>query len=182
MHLRLLLLFVVAFVAGCQSCAGVGAFTVTRETAEVTVEGQANPLNDLLPVEVIPEMALDFDLQNQLEKNDAKGAKAVRLTDLVLKTTDTSLEEGDEDNFDFLNKIEFYVESADENSDLQKKLIASMDPVPEGKTELQLDTDESINLKPYAQEGIVLTTAGEGSVPSDDVSIVGVVTVKVETL
>jgi hypothetical protein len=57
-----------------------------------------------------------------------------------------------------------------------------MDPVPEGQTSLDLETDDTIDLKPYAQEGIVITTAGEGTVPQDDVSVIGTVTVEVQTL
>jgi hypothetical protein len=177
------MLFVFAVItAGCQTCTGVGDFTVTRDTDEVVIEGQANPLDDVLPVKVVPDLALDFDLQNELEEQDAKGAKAVYLTALELRTTETSLEEGDEDTFDFLNRVEFYVESADQDSTLEKKRIASMDPVPEGQTSLDLETDDTIDLKPYAQEGIVITTAGEGTVPQDDVSVIGTVTVEVQTL
>lgn len=177
-----LLLLVVVF-ASCQTCTGVGSFTVTRTTATSVVEGSNSPLMDLLPPTVVPPLELNFDLQAELARQDAKGAKAVYLNGLVLQITDDAIESADDtDNFDFLSRIEFYVESTDPDSELSRVRIASLDPVPEGKTELVLDTDDDVDLKPYAQEGIVLTTSGRGTVPSDDVSVEGVVTIEVETL
>lgn len=181
--IRVLIVALIFLLSGCQSCTGIGSFSVTRDTEEVIVEGTNNPLNDLVGVDVIPAMNLDFDLQNELAKQDAKGASGVFLTGLVMTTTDTArATEDDIDQFDFLNRIEFYVESTSPSSTLEKKLVASLDPVPEGQTELVLETDESVNLKPYAEEGILLTTEGAGTVPDDDVSIVGTVTIEIKTL
>lgn len=182
MTTRILLIAIALLFTGCQNCTGVGSFTVTRDTEEVIVEGSNSPLNDLLPANVIPALELDFDLQGELEQQDAKGAQAVYLNGLVLRITETSLAEGDEDDFDFLERVEFFVESADRSSDLERVSIAILDPVPDGLTELDLETDDSINLKPYAQEGIVLTSSGRGEVPPDDVSIAAEVTIEIDTL
>ncbi len=174
---------VLAFVlTGCSTCTGVGDFTVTRETGESIVAGSTSPLNDLLPVKVIPDLDLDFDLEAELARQDAKGAKEVHLNGLVLQITDTRRPDGDEDDFDFLDRIEFRVASADPGSDLEEVVIANLESIPEGVDELELETDSEIDLKPYAEEGIVLTTSGAGSVPPDDVSVRGIVTIEVETL
>ena len=179
MNRTLLLLGFIACTS-CRACTGVGDFEVTRETAEVVIDGTNNPLNNLLPIKVIPDLELEFDLDSELEKQNAKGARRVHLTGLVLRITDTRRPAGDEDDFDFLDRIEFYVSSVDES--LPERLLASMDPVPSGREEIELDTDAELDLKPYAEAGIILTTKGKGSVPPDDVSVIGVVTIEVETL
>lgn len=97
-----------------------------------------------------------------------------------MNITETLVGEGDEDDFDFLENIEFFVESAKADSDLPRVRVANIDEVPSGVESIQLDTDESVDLKPYAEEGILLTTSGEGTVPPDDVSIKGTVTVTIE--
>lgn len=51
-----------SLVAVLLSCSGVGDFDVTRETDEVVVEGMTSPLETLLPVKVLPDMDLEFDL------------------------------------------------------------------------------------------------------------------------
>ena len=166
-----------SLVAVLLSCSGVGDFDVTRETDEVVVEGMTSPLETLLPVKVLPDMDLEFDLQSELAAQDADGAHAVRLSGLEMNITETLVGEGDEDDFDFLENIEFFVESAKADSDLPRVRVANIDEVPSGVESIQLDTDESVDLKPYAEEGILLTTSGEGTVPPDDVSIKGTVTV-----
>lgn len=165
------------------ACSDLGAFTVEQSTGEVLVEGNNSPVNDLLPASVLPPLALDFDLQSELEERDADGAKGVYLEALTLQTTDTAKADADDDdNFDFLNSIEFYVESRREGTELERVLIGSVDPVPTGQTTLDVEVDSTINLKPYAQEGMRLTTSGNGSVPEDDISIEGNVIIEVEVL
>lgn len=175
---KLFVLFVVFFVAGCSD---VGSFTVEQSTGEVIVEGNDSPLNDVLPDNVLPPLALDFDLQSELEERDADGANAVYLNALTLETTETAVADADdEDTFDFLDTIEFYVESRQEGSDLERVLVGSVDPVPTGRKMLDVDVDDTIDLKPYAQEGMRITTSGSGSIPPDDVSIEGNVVIEVE--
>lgn len=179
-HLLVVVCSSLLLAVSCESCTGVGDFEVTRETEEVVIDGMTNPLNDLLPIKVVPDMSLEFDLESELEQQNAKGAKSVHLTGLVLRVTDTARPVGDEDDFDFLDEIEFYVASTDRS--LPEKLLATSNPVPRGQSEIELSTDSDLDLKPYAEAGIILTTKGEGRVPPDDVSVVGVVTIEVQTL
>ena len=163
------------------SCSELGAVSVTRDTGESVVMGRSGGLLDnVLPVNVIPAMKLNFDLQNELQKQNADGANAVYLTDLTLMVTESEEPEGDEDNFDFLDEIKVYVESSDKNSSLPRQLIAERVPVPEGTRSFALDVDDTIDLKPYAEEGIRLTTSGSGEFPPDNTSVKGQVTLSID--
>ncbi len=174
-------IFVAAIALIGAGCSDIGNFTVEQKTGEVLVEGSNSPINDLLPDNVLPPLGLDFDLQSELEERDADGAEGVYLNALTLTTTDTAkADETDEDNFDFLSKVEFYVESRKSGTELERVLVGSVDPVPTGVETLDVDVDNTINLKPYAQEGLRITTSGNGSVPPDDVTIEGNVVIEVE--
>ena len=175
------LMMIVLIAAFAASCSDVGNFTVEQSTGEVRVEGSNSPINDVLPDNVLPPLGLDFDLQSELEERDADGADGVYLDALTLTVTDTAkADENDEDNFDFLNSVEFFVESRKQGTELDRVLVGSIDPVPAGREILDVDVDNSINLKPYAQEGMRITTRGNGSVPPDDVTIAGDVVIEVE--
>ena len=179
-HIIIAIALVLA-TAGSTGCSDLGSFTVDQSTGEVFVEGSSSPVNDLLPPNVLPPLALDFDLQSELEERDADGAEGVYLNALTLRTTDTAVADADDtDNFDFLDRIEFYVESRREGTELERVLVGSVDPVPEGLETLDVDVDSNINLKPYAQEGMRITTSGNGSVPPDDVTIEGDIVIEVE--
>lgn len=160
-----------------------GSFTVTRESGESVVEGQSSPLDDVLPTRVIPSMRLEFDLQSELEERDAGAAKAVFVESIELVVTD-SRKEGPEDvdNFDFLDNIEVYIASRKDDTSLEERRIAVRDPVPEGRTSFQLDVESDIDIKPYVEEGVRLTTRGSGELPEDDVSIKAVVTLRIRVL
>ncbi len=170
------LLAAVALLVGCDN---IGSFDITEESQEVVVDGGPSlgnlPVNNLLP-----PVPLTINLQEELEERNADGAQAVYLTDLRMEITDTAIGQNDEDNFDFVDTIEVYVESRDANTSLEPRQIATLNDVPEGQMEVTFDTDEDVDLKPYIEEGIRLTTEGQGSVPEDDTSLRAIVTVTVE--
>ncbi|MEM1347491.1 MAG: hypothetical protein AAGI01_02975, partial [Myxococcota bacterium] len=67
-------------------------------------------------------------------------------------------------------------------STLPRVLLAEIDPVPDGRTTLSFDVDDTLDLKPYVEEGMRLSTQGEASVPEDDVTLKAVLTLRVRVL
>ena len=173
---------VIATLTACGS-AGIGSFDITEESTEATITGGAeNPL-DLLPVDnLFPPMTLTVNLEEELEEQNAEGAKAIFLQDLEMVITDTEQPEGDTDNFDFVDEVNVFVESTKSGTTLEKKQIATLENVPEGQTSVSFTTENDVNLKPYVEEGMKLTTAGSGEVPEDDTSLKAIVTLTVQVL
>jgi len=166
--------------ASCASCKP-GSFTIERKSAESVVDGSPSVLG-LPVVNVLPPMKIDFDLQQELESHDAKGAKSVFLQDLTLKITDTKQPDGDTDNFDFLDHVDVYIESTKDGTDLEKVKIASLADIPSGSQTATFAVEQDVDLKPYIEEGVRLTTKGQGQAPEDDTSLLADVTVLVKVL
>jgi hypothetical protein len=173
----LLALLVSTFAAtGCGDN-GLGSFTFTEDSQEVTVQG-AGTLGGVLPDEALSVFKLNINLEQELEERDAKGAKAVYLTDLKMQITDTEQPEGDSDNFDFLDAITINV-TADGQ---QARQLATLDPVPDGQSTISLNVDDDIDLKPYIEAGMNLQTDASGSRPADDTSLKVIATIRVRVL
>lgn len=161
----------------------LGSFQITEESNEATVMGGAGSVLDALPVKnLFPPMQLTINLEDELDQQDAGPAKAVYLEALQMTITDTAQPQGDTDNFDFVNKINVFVESSKSGSALERKQVATLSDVPKGQTLVSFDTDDSIDLKPYIEQGIKLTTEGTGEVPDDDTSLKAIVTLEVKLL
>jgi hypothetical protein len=161
-------------LAGCS----VLDFDIERDLREQRIEG--SPLGGLLGD--FFEIPLDVDLASEVAAHDAGGVEAVRFTELTLRITDTARDAGDTDDFDFLDRIEIFIESTRAGTMLERQLVAQLDPVPDGATTIALDTIESVNLKPYVEEGSRITSSGEGTAPPDDVTFDGHMVLLVETL
>jgi len=157
------------------------SITFTEQSQEAVVMGRAGIMLPL-PINIIPAMTLNINLQDELDAQNAGAAKAVYLDAIDLKITDTKIADGDTDNFDFIKKVDVYVESTKSSTQLQKVKIATISEVPKGQTTISLQTESNIDLKPYIEEGVRLTTSGSGDVPPDDVSLVAIVTLKVQIL
>ena len=166
----------VTLTATALGCNGVITFTIDEESGEQTVEGSSNPLDSFIPFD--SPFSFNVNLEQQLEKRDAKGAKEVRLETLDLVVTDTEMQGDDTDNFDFLDSITFYVDA----DGLERRKLAWRDSVPEGKQRLSMQVDDSIDLKPYVEKGMTLETDAEASPPEDDTSIKGEITIWVKAL
>jgi len=184
MHPRTALLSLLAAALLCTGCGdeGVASFTFTEESSEARVEGSNAPTILPLDIGLFPEVNVAIDLEEELAARDATGARAVFLTDLSLELTDTARPEGDEDDFDFIEKLSIFVESTAEGTQLTRQKLAEIDPVPAGVTTLTFDVDDTLDLKPYVEEGMRLSTSGEASVPEDDVTLKAVVTLRVRVL
>jgi hypothetical protein len=179
--LQRLSLFCVIILSGAllASCGegGLGSFTFTETSQEVTVEGSG--LNQLPVDNPFGEaLNLDIDLDQELNARDATGASGVFLQDLELRITDTEMSGDDTDNFNFLDKLEIHA-----NADgLDKKLVAIIEDVPQDVQSISLNTEDNVNLKPYVEQGMRLEASAEGNVPDDDTSLEAVATIRVEVL
>ena len=169
-----------ALMFGACTTEDLSGFEIEQQSKRVTVKGV--PGNRPLPVNAIPSIPLTLDLQSELQAQNSDNAKAVFLRVLVLKITEKSMPEGDEDTFDFVKTIDIYVEPTDPDSALPKVKVADTQTVPKGVQSLTLDVDETVDLKPYIDEGLTFTTQTTGTLPPDDVSMRATVTVRVRIL
>ena len=165
------------------ACADLGDVTFEEESAEAIVMGSGASLLDALPTQgLLPPLSLQIDLEEELERQDVGPARAVYLDALSLVITDSARPEGDSDDFDFIDAVDVYVESRLENSSLKPRQIAQLASVPQGQTAVDFDVFEEVDLKPYIEEGVRLTTSGTGRVPADDTSLKALVTIRAELL
>ena len=167
----------------CVGCGDFGSFTITEESGEVVIESQNSGLLDVLPTDnLLPPLVFDIDLQQRLEEQNATGAKGVYLEGLELEITPSQEPDGDSDDFDFIQKVDVYVESSKEGSSLARVKIAWLEDVPADQKEVAFTVDEAVDLKPYVEEGVTLTTEGSGSFPEDDTSFIAVTTLRIDVL
>ncbi|MGF1467108.1 MAG: hypothetical protein ACFCGT_13355 [Sandaracinaceae bacterium] len=139
---------------------------------EQRVEG--SPVPGDLPLDI--PIPLDIDLEAETEARGTGPARRVQLQNLVLRVTDTAEPAGDRDDFGFITRVEVFVEPVDAGSPLARERVAvSGEPSDEGR-ELPFDEDRGINLRPYIEAGARLTTSATGTVPPDDVTLDGHVT------
>jgi hypothetical protein len=177
---RLLFAFAFAFASVASGCS-VLDFEIERDVPEQRVSGSplAGVLGTLFMDGGIP---LEIDLASETGRRDTGPADAVRLTEMTLAITSTARPPGDSDDFDFVDRIEIFCESTMSGSRLSRVKIADLQPIPMGVTELDLDTDRSVDLKPYVEEGARITSTASGTVPPDDVTFDGHLVILVETL
>lgn len=166
---RALALGIVA-TSGVLACSSVPV-TITRAIPEQFVAG--NPLSPVLPSGLEFPIPLDVDLEAESEAMNAGPVRRVTLESVRLDITETEEPAGDTDDWDFVSSIRVFVESSASGSDLPRVQVAELDPTPDGARVLQLQTDTSVNLKPYVEEGARLVAEVSGQAPPDDVSYGG---------
>ncbi|MFU8806259.1 MAG: hypothetical protein ACNA8W_20780 [Bradymonadaceae bacterium] len=151
------------------ACGNLGSFSMTEESDEIVVPGQAmgllGGLADLFPT-TIP---MEIDLDQQLQARDAGPAKSVFLTEIEFVITESKDPNGT-NNFDFIDRVNIEIESRGSGSDLPRKRLAWNDSVQEGQRSFFLDIDGDVDLKPYIEEGLRLRSSANGSAPRNDVS------------
>ncbi len=159
-------------------CVGAGAFEVDVALQEQRVSG--SPLGGLLSGFFDVPVPLNVDLAAETAARDTRPAQHVRLIDLTLSITATEEADGDTDDFDFLDSVDVYVESAQSGSSLPRVRVATLYPAPRGARTVSFETDTSIDLLPYINEGARLTSSARGHAPPDDVSFDGRAALSVE--
>jgi len=165
-------------------CGGDGlfSFTVGRGIDEQRVAGSPLPtavLGDLFDAPI----PLTVDVEEETRSRGTGPVTAIRLTRFALAVTPTAEGEEDVDDLAFVNRLDVFVESARDDSDLPRRQIATLpEPPAEGDRTLELDTDRGVNLEPYVEEGAVLTATATGTPPPDDVTFDGRIRLRFEVL
>ena len=71
-------------------------------------------------------------------------------------------------DFDFIDSIAFYAES----DGLPRVLVAELDPVPDGQSEIILDVNTEVELQPYViAESMTITTEATGLRPEQETTV-----------
>lgn len=156
---------------------GLG-FNIDREIPEQYVEG--SPLAGLLGGLFELPIPIEVNLEEETAARNTGPAKKVMLTSLKLHVTSTSETSEGEDDLAFIDSVDVYVDSSIPESLLEPQLVATLGPVERGVREVEFDTFTEVNLKPYVEEGAVLTTVAQGTAPPDDVTFAGDVRLRVE--
>ena len=168
-----------AFVLACLPLAacGIADFDLDQSLPEQVVQGSPvpGPLAALFP------LPLNLDLASQIKAHDTGPIDSVTLSSLTLNITKTDEPAGDSDDWSFVSQVDVYVESTKSGTTLPKVKIASVD-APGAVQTMTFTVDESVNLKPYVDEGSKVDSSGSGTVPPDDVSYDGASTFHVHPL
>jgi hypothetical protein len=162
-------ILVVLALSGCGSI----PFDVDQEIAEQHVAG--SPLGGLLPSFLAAPVPLTIDLRAETQKRDTGPAQSANLKAIRFAATPHAMPSG---NFDFVDEIHIYVDSANDTS-LPKKEIASLKPVPKGQTTIELQIVEDVDLLPYINQGAQISATATGHQPTQDFSYDGQVTITV---
>ncbi len=181
-HALIALALITLPLGGCVD-GDLGSFTFTQESEEVVIQGRAGGLLQMLPINnLFPPMDLPINLEAQLEAQDAGPAKAVYLRALHLQITDTAQPEGDTDDFNFVREVRVFVEPTRSGSSLTRRQLAHVVDPGSALTRLDFVVDQNVDLKPYIEQGVRLTTEGRGDSPPDEVSLIAVTTLRVNLL
>lgn len=175
------------FLAGCalalgatllpSSGCGLLHFDIDQKIPEQRVQSNviAGVFGSLIPA----PFPLTIDLAQETKSRGTGPIGSAGLKALTFKITATAMPQGDSDNFDFVKNVEIYIESTKSGTTLQKQKIADLpSPPPAGSTELSLRCYIDVNLVPYINEGSRITSTASGSVPPDDVTFDGLITVQ----
>jgi hypothetical protein len=149
-------------IAGC----GITDFTITQPVPEQRVDGSGIPD---LPISGLFEIPLDLDLQAQIEKQATGPIDSITLASLTLSITPADQPSGD---WSFVDEIHVFVRSSQDGSALPRVEIASV-VAPGPVVRMEFEVDESIDLKPYVDEGSLVESEAQGTVPADDVTYDG---------
>lgn len=157
-----------ACIAPLVAACGIADFDVGQSIPEQQVPGSSipGPLAALFPVPV------NLDISQQIKARNTGPINSVTLSSLTLTITKTDQPTGDTDDWSFVTKVEVYLESTKSGTALPRVKIATASN-PGAVQTMTFDVDDSINLKPYIDEGSKVESSGSGTAPSDDVSYDG---------
>lgn len=150
-------------LAGC----GAVRFDVSENIDEQKITG--NPLSGLLPSFIPNPFRLNIDLKEETQKRDTGPATAVYLKSISFTAS------RDAGTFDFMDTVYISVGA----SGLDTKEIAELNPVPSGKTSLEVDVMANQNLIDYVKTGATITATATGRQPRSDFYYTGIVVLEV---
>jgi hypothetical protein len=154
---------VIVILAGC----GVADFDIDQAVPEQRVVGSPLPG----PLAALFKIPLDLDLAAEIEQRETGPIDSITLSSLELDITATDRGASDSDDWAFVEEIRVFVKSSASGSSLPRVEIAHV-AAPGAVQKLEFAV-ESVDIKPYVDEGSVVESEGRGTVPADDVSYDG---------
>lgn len=158
-------------LAGMCTCAGIDNIDVPIDAkANIPKATLVDTLLGLVKFTGFDSIDLSQELQNQgVTKDDVD---SVKLTSFTL-----TIEAPPGQTFDFLDSLAFFAES----KGLDKVQIASLNPVPKGKSKLTLDVNGDVDLKPYVvAPSMTVSSEVDGSRPDNDTTVAASVVLDVD--
>lgn len=156
----------------CLTCGGVDNVTVTAE-GQATIP-EATPIEELLGSLSFAGFG-SFDI-TQTQEFQNQGYSRDQIDSVKVRSFTLSINSPEGANFDFLDSIVFFAES----EGLPRVEIASLDPVPEGAAELNLNIND-VELADYAAaESMSITTEASGMRPPEETTVDAVVKLGVD--
>lgn len=180
-HLRSVFLVILSAVLALGACGprGFASFSLGYAIEEQQVAG--SPLGGVLGSALDVPIPLEIDLATETASRDTGPAQHVYLSELRLDVTATAEPAPDTDDFDFIDSIDIFVESSQSGSTLPRQRVAFLEAVPRGARSISLSL-EDVDLIEYVREGARLTSTATGTVPPDDVTFDGDLSLAVEVL
>lgn len=155
-----------SLLSGCPE----GGFATEFVVPEQVIDGAPRTARLREPLDGPVTFAVDINAE--AARLDAT-VRSARLQGFTLAITDTACPEKDADDFDFVDRIQIYIQSTRAGSTLPRVLVADLQDVARGTETLSLNIDGGVELLHYIREGAVLTASMRGRRPPDDVSVVG---------
>jgi hypothetical protein len=155
----------IAIVSG--GC-GIADFDIDQPIIEQHVQGSGIPA----PLAALFPLPLSLDLSAKINKMSSGPIDSITLSSLTLAITATDRPSNDTDDWSFVDAIHVFVTSSASGSSLPRVEIAKV-LAPGAVQTITFDVDESVNLKPYVDEGSVVESSGSGTIPGDDISYDG---------
>lgn len=171
------LLGIAGAALGAESACGAIRFDIGQAVPEQRVMGSA--LGALLGVFLPSPFALTVNLEQETRARGTGPAQSAGLKALSFRLTNVPNPPRSSDNFDFVDRIEIFVESAKSGSSLSKQKIADLLTVPRGVTTLSLQCYPMVDLVPYINEGARLSSTASGKTPPQDVTFDGQITIEI---
>lgn len=161
------------------SLAGCGAlrFEISQAVPEQKIMGSL--LGSLLGSFIPTPFPLSINLEQETKARGTGPAQSAGLKALSFRLTNVPNPPRSTDNFDFVDRIEIFIESAKSGTTLSKQKIADLLTVPRGVQTLNLQCYPNVDLVPYINEGSRISSTAAGKVPSQDVTFDGLITVEV---
>jgi hypothetical protein len=168
---KVLALLVAVVAVGC----GTISFDVSQSVPEEQVPG--SPLGGLLPGFLPQPFPISIDVQQETAKRSTGPARSANLKKVEFQITPHAAPRG---NFDFADEIHIFVAPASgSGSSLPMVEIATLNPVPKGKTTIELTIVPGVDLLPYINAGATISATASGHQPAETITYDGVVVVTV---
>lgn len=158
---------------------GCGAlrFDITQAVPEQRIMGSV--LGALLGSFIPTPFPLSINLEQETRARGTGPAQSAGLKALSFRLTNIPSPPRSSDTFDFVDRIEIFIESAKAGSSLSKQKIADLLSVPRGVQTLSLQCYPSVDLVPYINEGSRISSSASGKLPAQDVTFDGLITVEI---